>query len=101
MAKQHSISEARMNLSSLVTEAESGEAVELTRRGEPVAVLIGRRQYARLRSHRAGFFAAYQTFVREFDLAELSLNPDELFSGVRAESSGREIKLSESADPGR
>ena len=34
-------------------EAESGEAVELTRRSEPVAVLIGRKQYARLTSkHR-------------------------------------------------
>ena len=43
MARQHSIAEARSSLPSLVREAESGKAVELTRRGEPVAVLIGRR----------------------------------------------------------
>jgi len=48
VAKQHSIAEARNNLPSLVRAAESGKAVELTRRGKPVAVLIGRRQYERL-----------------------------------------------------
>ena len=37
---RQSIAEARRNLPSLIREAESGKAVELTRRGEPVAVLI-------------------------------------------------------------
>lgn len=41
----HSIADARARLPELVREAESGKAIELTRRGEPVAVLIGRKQY--------------------------------------------------------
>ncbi|MDZ7669890.1 MAG: type II toxin-antitoxin system prevent-host-death family antitoxin [Gammaproteobacteria bacterium] len=38
MSDRHSIAEARSNLPRLVREAESGKAVELTRRGEAVAV---------------------------------------------------------------
>ena len=88
MTKRHSIAEARNNLPSLVREVESGKAVELTRRGEPVAILIGRRQYARLTSRHSRFFEAYQRFMREFELADLSLDPDELFSGARDETRG-------------
>ena len=93
MAKRQSIAEARKNLPHLVREVESGKPVELTRRGEPVAVLMGRRQYAQLAGKRRRFFEAYLKFTREFDLADLSLNPDVLFSGVRDETEGREVNL--------
>jgi prevent-host-death family protein len=93
MAKQQSIAEARHNLPSLVREAESGRAVELTRRGEPVAVLIGRRQYERLTSRYRSFSEAYDHFRRDIDLEELALDPDELFSGARDEIRGREVRL--------
>ena len=93
MAKQHSIAEARNSLPSLVRAAESGKAVELTRRGEPVAVLIGRRQYERLILKYRGFSEAYEEFTREIDLNELAIDPDELFPGVRDQSHGREVDL--------
>ena len=93
MAKQHSIAEARSSLSSLVRAAESGKAVELTRRGEPVAVLIGRRQYERLTMKYRGFSEAYGEFTQEVDLEELAINPDELFAGTRDDSHGREVDL--------
>ena len=93
MAKHHSISEARNSLPSLVREAESGKAVELTRRGEPVAVLIGRRQYERLTMKYRGFSEAYGEFTREVDLEELAINPDELFAGTRDDVQGREVDL--------
>jgi prevent-host-death family protein len=93
VAKQHSITEARNSLPSLVRAAESGKAVELTRRGEPVAVLIGRRQYERLILKYRGFSAAYEDFTREFDLDELAIDPDELFAGARDQSHGREVAL--------
>ena len=93
MAKQHSIAEARSSLPSLVRAAESGKAVELTRRGELVAVLIGRRQYERLTLKYRGFSEAYEDFTREVDLEELAINPDELFSGVRDDIHGREVNL--------
>ncbi len=93
MSKKHSIAEARNSLPSLVREAESGKAVELTRRGEPVAVLIGRRQYERLTSKYRSFSEAYRDFSGEFDLAELDIDPDELFAGARDDSHGREVDL--------
>jgi len=49
----------------------------LTRRGEPVAVLIGRRQYERLILKFRGFSEAYEDFTREINLAELGIDPDE------------------------
>ena len=92
MAKRRSIAEARTHLPSLVREAESGEA-ELTRRGESVAVLIGRKQYARLTSKHRRFIEAYDKFARDFDLAGLGIDPDDVFSSVRDETRGREVRL--------
>ena len=93
MAKRRSIAEARTHLPTLVKEAESGEAIELTRRGEPVAVLIGRKQYARLTSKQRRFVEAYEKFTRDFDLVELGIDPDDVFSGARDETRGREVRL--------
>jgi antitoxin (DNA-binding transcriptional repressor) of toxin-antitoxin stability system len=76
-----------------VRAAESGKAVELTRRGEPVAVLIGRRQYERLTMKYRGFSEAYGEYTQEVDLEELAINPDELFAGAREDSHGREVDL--------
>ena len=93
MSGRHSISEARSNLPKLVREAERGKAVELTRRGEAVAVLIGRRQYERLVGHHRSFFDAYEEFRRDIDLADLAINPDELFAGTRDDTRGRDVHL--------
>ena len=93
MAKQQSIADARRSLPGLVREVESGKAVELTRRGEPVAVLIGRRQYMRLISRYRRFSEAYGEFTRGFALEELAIEPDEVFAGVRDQARGREIDL--------
>jgi prevent-host-death family protein len=93
VAKQHSIAEARNSLPSLVRAAESGKAVELTRRGEPVAVLIGRREYERLIMKYRAFSEVYEAFTRKFDLRELAIDPDELFAGTRDDLNGREVSL--------
>jgi prevent-host-death family protein len=93
MAKRRSIAEARGSLPSLVREAESGRAIELTRRGEPVAVLIGRRRYIQLTSMRCGFSEAYGKFKRDVDLEQLAIDPDEVFAGARDETRGREVDL--------
>jgi prevent-host-death family protein len=91
--KQHSIAEARNSLPSLVRAAESGKAVELTRRGEPVAVLIGRREYERLITKHRGFSETYDEFTQEVDLEKLAIDPDELFAGVRDDIYGRQVDL--------
>ncbi len=93
MAKRQSIAEARNSLPSLVREVESGRSVELTRRGEPVAVLLGRRQYVRLTSRHRRFSEAYLDFTRDINLEELAIDPDDVFAGVRDETRGREVDL--------
>lgn len=93
MPKQHSIAEARSNLPKLVREAESGEPIELTRRGERVAVLIGRKQYERLAAKSRRFSDAWDEFTRDVELTELEIDPDEIFTGVRDARPGRDVGL--------
>lgn len=93
MTDRHSIAEMRRNLPALVREAERGRVVELTRRGEPVAVLMGRKHYDRLVSTRRSFVEAYREFTRDIDLYELTFDPDELFAGTREETPGRDVRL--------
>lgn len=93
MTEKHSIADARRNLPRLIREAENGKTVELTRRGEPVAVLVGHRHFKRLAGKRRGFAAAYREFLETTDLSELDLDPDELFEGVRDRSPGRDVPL--------
>lgn len=93
MAKQQSIAEARNSLPSLVREVESGKSVELTRRGQPVAVLIGRQEYARLASRHRRFSEVYADFTRDINLKELAIDPKEVFAGSRDEARGREVDL--------
>ena len=45
------------------------------------------------RSKRTGFSAAYRKFKIEVNLAELALDPDELFAGTRDKTQGRDIRL--------
>ena len=93
MTDKHSIAEARRNLPSLVREAEKRMVVKLTRRGEPVAVLMGWQRFELLASTRRSFVAAYRDFTNESDLAELALDPDDLFAGTRQDTSGRDVRL--------
>lgn len=83
LTEHHSIADARRNLPSLVRDAENGETVEITRKGEPVAVLVSHREFERLASGRRGFGEAYEEFANAVGLSELALDPDELFGGVR------------------
>jgi prevent-host-death family protein len=91
MVKQYSIAEARDNFTSMVHEAEKGTQVELTRRGKPVAVLIGAEDFERLSKGTPSFSAAYEKFRRDFDLEALDINSDEIFGDLRDLSPGRDF----------
>lgn len=93
MTDQYSIANARRHLPTLVREAENGKSVELTRRGEPVAVLIGCREFERLTSGRRKFGDAWRSFADSVELGELALDPDELFRDVRDPATGRDVSL--------
>ena len=93
MSKKHSIADARSNLPQLIRDAEAGETVELTRRGEGVAVMIGWKQYERLASPKRSFSEAWDDFSREFSPAKLKIDPDEVFGAVRDKDPGRDSGL--------
>ncbi len=88
-----SIAEARRILPTLVREAENGKAVTLTRRGTPVAVLLGKRQYEQFTAGRRSFAEAYGQFAQVTDLADLALDPDALFADTRDSVPGRDVQL--------
>ena len=89
MAKRYSIAEARHHFAALVHELEHKPMIELTRRGEPVAVLLSIQEYHRLLAKDASFWDAYTAFRDSVGLAGLQIDA-ELFDGVRDRSPGRE-----------
>lgn len=93
MRKRQSIAEARSNLPKLVREAEAGEPIELTRRGESVAVLLGRREYERLAMRSRRFSEAWKEFTQVVDLHDARVDPDEIFDKVRDTVPGRDVGL--------
>ena len=92
MPRQYSIADARANLADIVDQAETGVEVELTRRGQPVAVVVSRRTFDRLRERRGQFGDAYQWFLEHFSLDEIGLEPDEPFA-TRDATPGRRVTL--------
>jgi antitoxin Phd len=90
MPKQYSITEARDNFPRVVHEAESGESVELTRRGKPVAVLISLEEYRRLATGRPSFWAAYEEFRRRHEGSEVET--EDVWADVREPSPGLQVE---------
>jgi prevent-host-death family protein len=93
MADKYSIAEARQNLAALVHDLEKKERIELTRRGEPVAVLLSIHAYRRLAAPKTAFWDAYEAYRQSHDLAALDITP-EVFEGVRDQTPGREMDWS-------
>ena len=89
MSRSYSIAEARDNFTSIVRDAEKTSAIELTRRVEPVAVLLSIDEYRRLRARKKSFWEAYSGFRDRVDLRRLDVEP-EIFEGLRDASPGRE-----------
>lgn len=90
MVKKYSIAEARDNFTSMVHEAETGTHVELTRRGKPVAVLVGVEDFERLSKGKPSFWEAYEKFRHEHG-PDFGVDPDEIFGDVRDPSPGRDF----------
>jgi prevent-host-death family protein len=93
MAQRYAIAEARANLPTLIDEVEAGAAIELTRRGEVVAVMISVSEYERLRSQRIGFHEAYQQFLKKHSPADIGVEASAFAKQVRDRSPGRKVPL--------
>lgn len=92
MVKRYSVAAARDNFTGLIHEAESGDTVEVTRRGKPVAVLVAKGEYERLTRGRRGFREAYRDFLERYPASkENTLEPEEWLERDRNSSPGRDF----------
>ena len=92
MSQRYSITEARSRLPSIIDQAEAGVEVELTRRGQPVAVLVSLREFERLRGKRLHFGDAYKKFLETYSLREIGVDDDFAVS-TRDRTTGRKVSL--------
>ncbi len=92
MRKRYSIAEARQNLAAIVHELETQPEIELTRRGEPVAVLLSLDAYRQIQGKPPSFWELYTAYRATFDPVGLD-NEADAFDGVRDASPGREVQL--------
>lgn len=86
-----SVAEARRDLASLIRRAEAGEVVELTRRGEPVAYVVGRTKFEALTGTKGDFRERLQKFRAGFDFEGMDEALDEALRDVRDPSPGRDV----------
>jgi prevent-host-death family protein len=91
MSQRYSIAEARSRLPNIVDQAEAGVEIELTRRGQPVAVLVSRREFERLRGKRLHFSDAYRKFLARHPLEEIG--EDDFAASTRDRKTGRKVSL--------
>lgn len=90
MGNQFTISEAKNKLPAIVHSVERGPLVKLTRRGQPVAVLLSIKEYEALSQKRAGFWSALQAFRAKNKDIVIS---DQDLENLRDRSPGREADL--------
>lgn len=90
--RQFSIAEAKNKLPSIIHQVEKGPSVKLTRRGEPVAVLLSVHEYERLDEKSRGFWNALMRFREVLQDRAVQIT-DADFEGLRDSSSGREVQF--------
>lgn len=92
MAKRFSVAEARQNFARLIETAERGRIVQITRRGEPVAVLLSAAQYSALSGEGRSFLAVVDEIRARLGVADIGIGNAE-FADLRDASPGREATL--------
>lgn len=92
MPSSRSIAQAREQFPRLIREVERGRAVEITRRGRPVAVLVSMDQHRRLAAGRESFEDLYGAWLRRVDRRAAGVRPSH-FAKLRDRSPGRDVVL--------
>ena len=62
MPETFSITQAKNNLTAIIHRVETGPAVQITRRGKPVAILVPLKEYERLSRRQNNFHDAMMAF---------------------------------------
>jgi prevent-host-death family protein len=92
MTRRYSVAEARSHLPGILHDVEGGAQVEITRRGEPVAVLLSAADYRQLARGGPSFRQAYAQWRQTVDLQRIGLSRREI-AAVRDRSPGRPVKI--------
>ena len=88
MSSKYSVAEARANLPKILDQVELGRAIELTRRGKRIAVLMSVEEYERLSGGQRDFAEAYEAHREKYDGVERKA-----FEDLRDQSQGRSVRL--------
>ena len=91
-SKKYSIADARNSLARIVHEAQDGTFVELTRRGEPVAVLMSAQNYQRFRTEKPQFWNRLMEFRKRVRAGKVNIKIED-FDGLRDRGPGRKVEL--------
>jgi prevent-host-death family protein len=92
MPRSYSVADARAHLPAILDQVEAGGEVRLTRRGEPVAVVLSARQYEALRGGIATFADAYKEFRGRHSIEDMGVDTG-FFESLRDPSPGRKVRL--------
>ena len=92
MPKSFSVAEARQSFARVIQTAERGRVVEITRRGQPVAVVLSAAQYLALAGKGPFFSAAVDEVRAQHGVDGLGIGDDD-FAGLRDTSPGREVPV--------
>ncbi len=91
MNAQYTISAARAALPTIVDKAAAGSAVELTRHGKPVAVVVSMEQFERIEANRPNFVERCLSLRAKH--GPDALLPDDWAASLRDRDPGREVSL--------
>lgn len=86
---QHSVAETKNRLPALLHEVELGSAVEITRRGKTVAVLLSVAEYQRLLYRKPDLWEKIRQFRATHHLEDQELHL--AFEGLRDAAPGRDF----------
>lgn len=92
MKRIYSVGSARASLPAILDDVQSGQVIQVTRHGRPVAVIMSPAEYAGLERRQTSFGAACAEFRKRFAVAELDLGRDD-FESLRDRRPGRKVRL--------
>lgn len=95
MQTAYSIAEARDQFAALIHQVEAEKKpVQVTRRGEPVAVILSQAEYQRLLAQqpRQDFWQAYLEYQKQWQGVEMDIE-DDIWEDVRDRTPPREVNL--------
>lgn len=92
MPEKISIAQAKNNLTAIIHSVETGPAVQITRRGKPVAMLVSLKEYERLSRRQNNFYDAMMGFRQSLEEDGVEITGEE-FEGLRDKTVGRDVEL--------